>query len=69
MSAENELAELQIKLAFQEQALEALDEVVIRQQGRVERLEERLAVLQEQYDAVLDRLPDTAPGEEPPPHY
>lgn len=69
MSADNELTELQIKVAFQEQALDALDDVLTRQQGRIERLEEQLAELQDRYEALLDRMPAPPPGQELPPHF
>jgi SlyX protein len=69
MSADDELTELQIKVAFQEEALEALDDALIRQTGRVERLEERLAELQSRYEWLLERIPSEPPGQELPPHY
>lgn len=69
MSMEDELTELQIKVAFQEEALEALDDVLTRQQGKVERLEQQLAELQDRHEALLERMPSAPSGQEPPPHY
>lgn len=69
MNVETELTELQIKVAFQEDALEALDDVLTRQQGQVERLEQQLAELQERYESLLERMPSEPSGQELPPHY
>lgn len=69
MSEGSELTELQIKVAFQEEALEALDNVLTRQQGQVERLERELAELRDQYEALLERMPTDPAGQEEPPHY
>lgn len=64
-----QLVELETKLAFQEQAVEALNEVVTRQQQQIEAL-----VLEVQ--TLKDRLRAGAPSpvgpleeEKPPPHY
>ena len=56
MSDADNLTELQIKVAFQEEALEALDDVITKQQGRVERLEEKLAELQDRYELASKLL-------------
>lgn len=71
MSVENDLTELQIKVAFQEEALEALDDVIMEQKRQMDRLQQRLQDLQEKYETLLEQdrhgIPST--GDEPPPHY
>lgn len=68
------LHELQSRLAFQEQALTELNEVVTRQAGQIGRLEQQLDALAGRYRDLRESLeradggpPD--PGEERPPHY
>lgn len=42
---EARLIEVETRLAFQENTLEELNEVIIHQQGQIDRLEEELALL------------------------
>lgn len=66
---EKHLEELESRFAFQEHALQALDDVVIRQQQQIE-------ALVREVQALKDRLRTAAPSpvgpledEKPPPHY
>lgn len=66
---ENRLIDLETRLAFQEHTLQALNDVVIRQQQQIE-------VLIREVNALKDRLRAAAPSlvvpledEKPPPHY
>lgn len=63
MSDEARLVALEGKLAFQEDALQALSDALVAQQTRLDRLEAWLRVLAEQ-----DGEDDAGP-EPPPPHY
>lgn len=71
MSAENELTELQIKVAFQEEALEALEDVIMDQKRRMDRLQQQLQDLQEKYDVLIEQGSHGIPpaGPDKPPHY
>ena len=61
----NERPHLEATLAFQDRMLQELNQVVIRQQARLERIEAELRRLTERFDPVL---PDASPDERPP-HY
>jgi SlyX protein len=63
------LTELEVRVAFQDQTLQDLNEVVTRQQREIDRLTQEL-------EAVKSRLAAHAPSmvipqeeEKPPPHY
>jgi SlyX protein len=62
------LTELEIKLAFTEDLLEKLDEVVISQQRRIDALIQELASLREQV-ARTDSSSGGSPRDDRPPHY
>ena len=65
---EEQLIELQTKLAFQEDAIQALTSTVARQQGELHELRLDVAELQHQLRALTP--PQAVSGEEkPPPHY
>lgn len=58
---EDRLIEVETRLAFQEKAVEELNEVIIRQQAEIDRLEEELALLTTRLRALLagpDALPE-----------
>lgn len=68
---EDRLVELEIKAAFQDDVIQALNQIVSRQQVQLERLEISMNML-------TDRLKDAASSsdltsnqrpDEPPPHY
>ena len=69
MSTER-LDDLEIKMAFQEELVEALNGVVVRQQQEIELLQQQIRYL---YRQVRDLRPadevSPAPEEEVPPHY
>lgn len=67
--AETRIVELETRLAFQDHTLQALNDVVTRQQQQIE-------VLVREVQALNDRLRAAAPSpvgpledEKPPPHY
>ena len=63
-----QLVELQTQLAFQEDALQALDRVVTAQQQQMDKLL-RINQRMEHQVADLSGLVDEQRGEERPPHY
>lgn len=65
---QQQLIELQMQLAFQEDTVRALDRVVVAQQQRLDQLGQSNARLEKQL-ADLQMGLDTQAPEEPPPHY
>ncbi|UZJ45831.1 SlyX family protein [Marinimicrobium sp. C6131] len=74
MSDFDTLEDLQSRLAFQEQTLTDLNEVVARQTEQIDRLEQQLRALAGKYRDLRDAV-EQSPGEEGgladerPPHY
>lgn len=63
------LADLEGRLAFQDDTIEQLNKVVVDQDVRIARLEAMLRRTREQVELLLPIM-HAAPGEEPPPpHY
>lgn len=58
------IIELEIRIAHQDQVIEALDEVVRAFTARVELLEQQLQALRDAAGAL-----PLGPADEPPPHY
>lgn len=67
-STEQRLENLEMKLAYVEDGFDQLNEVVIRQQQQIDRLERALSTAREQLQDVLDTMPQK-PQDERPPHY
>lgn len=70
---DEQLIDLQTRFAFQEDSLQALNDVVARQQLQINQLEEALAVSRHRVEELLDVMSSLSPGgaaaHEPPPHY
>ena len=72
-NTQEQLIELQTQLAFQEDLLQALNDVVTKQQSQIDALQRELLSNRDKLTHVLENLP--APGEggsndnERPPHY
>jgi SlyX protein len=66
--AQARLIEIETKLAYAEDLLEALNQAAIRQQGQIDLMQEQLRVL---HQRLQDALPDDARTlrDEIPPHY
>lgn len=65
---ESRLAEIETKLSFSEELLEALNSTVYRQQQQIDRLQQELRALREQVRAALPAEPRNL-RDETPPHY
>lgn len=65
---ETRLTEIETKLAFAEDMIESLNQIVIRQQGQIDLLQQQLRLLHQQ---LKNAMPDDtrAPRDEIPPHY
>jgi len=69
MSVER-LDELEIKMAFQEELVEALNTVVVRQQQELDLLQQQLRYLYRQIrDLKPEGEPSSTPEDDIPPHY
>jgi len=70
---QEQLYELQSQFAFQEDLLNQLNAVVVRQQAQIDTLERELLLHRERLLHVLENLPEKAQGstaiDERPPHY
>jgi SlyX protein len=66
----NRVVELETRQAFQDDAVQALSDVVAQQQRMLERLELQVAALIKRQDELLGQLGGGGAEEEPPPpHY
>lgn len=61
------LDSVETKLAFQEDSLQQLSDVLVAQQARIDRLEARITALTERLHAQGEE--GAGPADEPPPHY
>ena len=68
MSDTDRLIDLETRLTHLDDTLEALDQVVIAQQERIERLERALERVTSDQQSLRDALPEDIDNK-PPPHY
>lgn len=61
--------DLEVRLAYQDQMLNELNDVVTDQQARIMQLEKRVKALSERMQAMADAAPAATAVEEKPPHY
>lgn len=69
MMDDERIIELEIKLAYQEDLMQALNTVVGEQQQKIERLEATCKLLNERINAISTGFNSVPPEEELPPHY
>ncbi|MNF29359.1 hypothetical protein D3C84_100590 [compost metagenome] len=68
MNAEQRITDLESRLAFQDDTIQALNDVLVTQQRELERLQLQVAALARRQEEIGGRL-DAAEDEAPPPHY
>ena len=69
-SDSSRLDELESRLAFQDDLIESLNEVVARQDREIALLTQRLSDLATKFeDLAASSAPAAGMGDEPPPHY
>jgi len=66
---ENRLIELETRLAFQDNSLQELNAVVVRQQREIDALTRELETLKAQLRTLAPELVANRADEAPPPHY
>lgn len=69
MVDEGRLAELETRVAFQDEALEQLNDAVVALRGEVDRLGAEVVRLRERLAAVTPSPVGDLGNEPPPPHY
>jgi SlyX protein len=68
MDLEQRVIELESRLAFQDDTIAALNDVVVAQQRDIERLQQQVAVLARRQEDMVGQF-GIAEGDAPPPHY
>lgn len=63
------IVELESKVAFQDELINRLDEILVSQRDELDRLAERVRRLEEQIKAGSTSMIRTEAEETPPPHY
>ncbi len=63
------IADLQMRLTYQDDDIKQLNLVVTRQQGELSRLQQEMTQLRTRIAALPDPHAGTARAEPPPPHY
>jgi len=63
------IEELESQLAFQEHTVQTLNEIVTRQQGQIEKLQQDMQAIIAQLRLLHDAVRRPPSEEAPPPHY
>jgi len=66
---ESRVAELEIRISFQDQTIQELNDVVVRQQREFEKMARDLAQLKGQMGTLTSPMAGSQAPEPPPPHY
>ena len=69
MSVEQRLADLETRLAFQDDTIQALNDELVAQQRVVDRLQAQLGLLARRQEELQSRVGGVDEDEAPPPHY
>jgi len=69
MDLESRVTDLETRLAFHDDTIQALNDVLVEQQRLVERLQLQLAALAKRQEAMQGSLGAADEGGAPPPHY
>lgn len=67
--SDERLAEVEIKLSFQDELLEVLNQTVIRQQQEIAQLQAHMKLVLQQVRSMSTPVQQGTPEEEIPPHY
>ena len=68
--SENRLMELEIKVSYQEDLLQILNDIIAKQQQQIDRLEIAFKNVNERVQSLATKMPDDSPLQhEIPPHY
>jgi len=68
MSLEGRVTELETRLAFQDDTIQALNDVLVTQQRALDRLQQQMAAMLKRQEELGSQF-DTFEEDAPPPHY
>jgi SlyX protein len=68
MSLEGRVTELESRLAFQDDTIQALNDVLVSQQRALDRLQQQMAAMLKRQEELGSQF-DTFEEDAPPPHY
>ncbi|KPW32152.1 Protein SlyX -like protein [Pseudomonas coronafaciens pv. atropurpurea] len=68
MSLEDRVMELESRMAFQDDTIQALNDVLIKQQRELEHLQQQMAAMLKRQEEIGSQF-DTFEEDAPPPHY
>ena len=66
---EERVTELESRVAFQDDTIQKLNDVIIEQQHQIDQLSAQMAAVKEQIQALVPELIADQSQETPPPHY
>ncbi|WP_455222441.1 SlyX family protein [Kaarinaea lacus] len=66
---EERITEIESRVAFQDDTIQQLNDVIVRQQHDIEQLTEELQLLKQQIQSLAPSLVVDQAQETPPPHY
>ena len=69
MNTEDQIIELESRLAFQEHSINELNDIITRQQRQIDTLMASIQILNNKLKELAETGPSTAPVDEKPPHY
>ncbi len=69
MEIEQRIADLEARLAFQDDTIQTLNDVLVAQQRSLDRLQAQLGLLARRQEDMQGRLGGGDEDEAPPPHY
>lgn len=67
MNSEGRIAELEMRQAFQDDTIQALNDVVVEQQRLITRMQRQLELLAQRQNDLHNQFDETP--NDPPPHY
>ena len=67
--SDSRLEQIEVKLAYQEDTVRELSDVIYRQQMLIDALEQRCRQLEERMTSITSAAPPASAEEEKPPHY
>ncbi|WPP00963.1 SlyX family protein [Pseudomonas sp. HR96] len=68
MSLEERVNDLESRLAFQDDTIQALNDVLVQQRNVVDRLQQQMAALLKRHEELVGQF-ESVEEEAPPPHY
>ncbi len=67
--SDSRLEQIEVKLAYQEDTVRELSDVIYRQQLLIDALEQRCRQLEERMTSIASAAPPASAEDEKPPHY